>query len=87
LSGVQPQGLGAKEAEMQIVGKSLCSKAGQRALRSLPLAEYSRHRSEAMQLLYLQLQEQIDEMDKVMSDLARERPQARPLMTHPGVGR
>lgn len=67
-------------------GKSLWSKAGQQALASLPLAEYSRQRREALQLFYTQLQVQIDELDKVVSDLARERPQARLLMTHPGVG-
>jgi transposase len=39
-----------------------------------------------LQLFYLHLQEQIDELDKVVSNLAREWPQTRLLMTHPGVG-
>jgi len=69
------------------LGKSLWSKAGQQALAFLPLAEHSRQRTEALQLFYTRLQKQIDELDKTVSDLAHERPQAHLLMTHPGVGR
>jgi transposase len=69
------------------MGTSLWSEAGQQALASLPLAEYSRERRDRLQQLYRQLQEQIDELDKVVSDLAHQRPRAPLLVTHPGVGR
>jgi transposase len=36
--------------------------------------------------LYAQLQERIQELDKEVEAQARQRPQARGLLTHPGVG-
>jgi len=68
------------------LGWSLWSKAGRQALAALPLGEFSSQRRAALQLLYVRLQEQIEELDKVVSKLAGERPQACLLMTHPGVG-
>ena len=67
-------------------GSSLWSQAGQQAIESLPLAPYEAQRRAALQRLYRQLQEQIDELDRKVRDLAWQRPPARLLMTHPGVG-
>ena len=62
------------------------SKAGLAAIRSLPLPPYSTERRDALVDLYLQLQEEIDELDKTVAECAAERERARLLMTYPGVG-
>jgi len=56
-------------------GRSLWSQAGQHALRALPLAPHASERRKALMTLYPRLQESIEQ-----------RPDARRLMTHPGVG-
>lgn len=67
-------------------GKTLWSQAGQHAIESLPLPPNAAYRRTELQGLYRTLDEQIDELDKRVSDHALERPGAKLLMTHPGVG-
>jgi hypothetical protein len=67
-------------------GASLWSQAGLHALEALPLAPYASQRRAALLTLYPQLQERIDDLNQQVSDQAWHRPQARLLMTHPGVG-
>jgi transposase len=67
-------------------GTSLWSQAGQHALKALPLAPHANQRRAALLTLYPRLQEAIDELNQQVSEQAWQRPQARRLMTHPGVG-
>lgn len=67
-------------------GKTLWSQAGQHAIASLPLPPNAAHRRAELQGLYRELNEQIDGLDKRVSDQAWQRPGAKRLMTHPGVG-
>jgi transposase len=67
-------------------GTSLWSKAGLHAIRSLPLPYYGTERRDALLRLYLQLRDEIDELDKSVAGCAEQRHRARLLMTHPGVG-
>jgi transposase len=68
------------------LGPSLWSQAGQQALRALPLAPHASQRRAALLALYPRLQKSIEELDQQVSEQAQQRPQARRLMTHPGVG-
>jgi transposase len=68
------------------LGHSLWSQAGQQALRTLPLAPHAGERRAALLTLYPRLQESIDELDQQVRQQAMAHPQARRLMTHPGVG-
>jgi transposase len=67
-------------------GAGLWTRDGQATLASLPLAPYAGHRRSELQALNDHLTKQIDELDQQVGEHARERPQARRLMTHPGVG-
>jgi transposase len=67
-------------------GKALWSQAGQHAIESLPLSAHTAYRRTELQDLYRKLQGQIDELDKRVNDQALQRPGAKLLMTHPGVG-
>jgi transposase len=67
-------------------GHSLWSPAGRQALEALPLAPYAHQRRAALLTLYPRLQESIDHLDQQVGEQAWQRPQARRLMTHPGVG-
>jgi transposase len=67
-------------------GKTLWSQAGQRAIESLPLPPQAAHRRTELQRLYHNLDEQIGELNKRVSDQAWQRAGAKRLMTHPGVG-
>src|ERR1700739_456337 len=67
-------------------GRSLWSQAGQGELRALPLAPHASERRTPLMTLYPRLQESIDELDRQVSEQAQQRPEARRLMTHPGVG-
>jgi transposase len=67
-------------------GSSLWSEAGQRAIASLSLTRYTAERRTALQALYRHLEEQIEDLNRKVEALAWQRPQARRLMTHPGVG-
>src|SRR6266436_2892699 len=67
-------------------GPALWSAAGQNALQALPLPPYSSQRRTELLRLYVQLQKRIQALDKEVDVQARQRPQARRLLTHPGVG-
>ena len=67
-------------------GHRLWSQAGQQALQALPMAPHTSQRRGVLLTLYPRLQERIDELDRQVSELAWQHPQARRLMTHPGVG-
>ncbi len=67
-------------------GHALWSAAGQSALRALPLPPYTSQRRNELLRLYAQMQKRIQELDKEVEAQARQRPQARRLLTHPGVG-
>lgn len=68
------------------LGHSLWSQAGQQVLQALPLAPHASHRRTALLALYPPLQESIEELDQQVRQQALAHPQARRLMTHPGVG-
>ena len=67
-------------------GRALWSATGQTALEALPLPPYTRQRRDELLALYAQLQKRIQELNKEVEAQARQRPQARRLLTHPGVG-
>jgi transposase len=67
-------------------GKALWSQAGQHAIESLPLPPHTAYRRTELQDLYHKLCEQIDELDQRVGEQALQRPGAKLLMTHPGVG-
>src|SRR2546422_8939330 len=54
--------------------------------RSLPLAPHAAHRRTELQALNCKLGKQIDELGERVMDQALQRPGAKLLMTHPGVG-
>src|SRR2546428_7678716 len=67
-------------------GQSLWSQAGRQAIASLPLAPHAAHRRTELQALNCKLGKQIDELGERVMDQALQRPGAKLLMTHPGVG-
>ena len=67
-------------------GAGLWSKAGQRTIGGLILPPHSGMRRDELMRLRVQLQEEIERLDQQAERVARERPLARLLMTHPGVG-
>jgi transposase len=67
-------------------GHALWSAAGRGALQALALPPYTSQRRTELLSLYVQLQKRIQELDQVVEAQARQRPQARRLLTHPGVG-
>src|SRR3989475_4512375 len=67
-------------------GQSLWSQAGQQVIASLPLAPHAAHRRTALQSLNCKLGKEIDELGERVMDQALQRPGAKLLMTHPGVG-
>jgi len=67
-------------------GSSLWSQLGQHMLQTLPLAPHASQRRTALLALYPRLQETIDNLDQRVREQALQRPRARQLMTHPGVG-
>src|ERR1700751_913292 len=68
------------------LGHSLWSRVVQQALRALPLAPHASERRAALLVLYPHLQGSIDELDKEVCEEVSQHPQARRLLTHPGVG-
>lgn len=67
-------------------GHRLWTAAGQQALQGLALSPYTSQRRNALLSLYAQLQKRIQELDQEVEAQAQQRPQARRLLTHPGVG-
>ena len=64
----------------------LWSRRGQATLAALPLAPHAADRRAHLQALHDHLTAHINELDQQVGAQATERPQARRLMTHPGVG-
>jgi transposase len=64
----------------------LWSKAGQQALRELPLAPWASRRREDLLKLKSELDEKISLLDQAAEEAAAKNEQARLLMTQPGVG-
>lgn len=67
-------------------GHSLWTCAGQHTLRALPLAAHASEQRDSLLTLYPQLEGPINELDRQVERQTQQRPQARRLMTHPGVG-
>jgi transposase len=67
-------------------GRALWNAAGKSALEALPLPSYSSQRRNNLLRLYAQLQKRIQELDKEVEAQAQQRPRARLLLTHVGVG-
>jgi transposase len=67
-------------------GAALWSGAGQATIAALALPPHAGQRRTELQTMYHQLNTQIDELDQRVADQAGQRPHARRLMTHPGVG-
>lgn len=66
--------------------EKLWSQAGQKALRELTLPGWAAQRRKDLLSLLASLNEQIGQLDQATEKAAEEDPQARLLMTHPGVG-
>jgi len=64
----------------------LWSQAGQKLLRELPLAGWAASRRANLLELMKLMDRQIAELDRALQQAAEENPQARLLMTQPGVG-
>jgi transposase len=67
-------------------GHTLWSRDGQAALTALPLPPHASYRRDELLALYRHLEGQIETLDDRVQHQANERPRARLLMTHPGVG-
>jgi transposase len=66
--------------------RTLWSAAGQKMLRELPLKPWASCRREDLLGLLGMLNEQVGKLDEAVQRAAEEHPQARLLMTQPGVG-
>jgi transposase len=67
-------------------GRALWTAAGRRALQDLALPPYTDQRRDELLALYTQLEKRIQQLDKQVETEAQQRPRARRLLTHPGVG-
>jgi transposase len=67
-------------------GPSLWSPAGQHAIASLSLRPPTAYRRSELQALYAKFEAEIEKLNQRVEEQACERPGARLLMTHPGVG-
>jgi transposase len=67
-------------------GAALWSGEGQATIASLALPPHAGQQRTELQAMYGHLNTQIEELDQRVTDQADQRPQARRLMTHPGVG-
>jgi transposase len=66
--------------------RRLWSEAGQKLLRELPLKPWAARRREDLLGLLAMLDQQIGKLDAAVHSAAEQNPQARLLMTQPGVG-
>jgi len=66
--------------------RTLWSAAGQQALRELPLEGWAARRRHDLLQLLAGLEQQIGQLDRAAQAAAEQHPQARLLMTQPGVG-
>ena len=66
--------------------RTLWSQAGQKVLRELPLKPWAACRREDLLGLLAMLNQQVGELDGAVQQAAEQNPQAKLLMTQPGVG-
>ena len=64
----------------------LWSQAGQKMLRELPLKPWASCRREDLLGLLAMLNQQVGQLDGAVQQAAEQNPQAKLLMTQPGVG-
>jgi transposase len=67
-------------------GSSLWSHDGQAKIAFLPLTPHTAYRRNALQTMYKTMESEIENLTKQVTEQAGNRPGARRLMTHPGVG-
>jgi transposase len=67
-------------------GAALWSRAGQAGLSEVIFPAHTAHRRDMLQALYQHLCEQVTDLDRRVLAQVEQRPRARQLMTHPGVG-
>jgi transposase len=67
-------------------GSSLWTQAGQQAIASLRLSPHAAYRRNKLQAMYVKFETEIETLNQGVQQQAGERPAARLLMTHPGVG-
>ena len=67
-------------------GPSLWSHDGQSTIASLPLAPHAAYRRSELQAMYEKFETEIEKLNQRVEKQVCERPGARLLMTHPGVG-
>jgi transposase len=67
-------------------GPSLWSQVGQHAIASLSLRPHTAYRRSELQALYAKFEAEIEKLNQRVEEQACQRPGARLLMTHPGVG-
>jgi transposase len=66
--------------------RQLWSQAGQQLLRQLPLKPWASCRREDLLGLLAMLEQQLEKLDRAVAQAAENHPQAKLLMTQPGVG-
>ncbi len=67
-------------------GPSLWTQAGQQAIAALPLSPHAAYRRNELQAMYRKFETEIEKLNQRVEEQVCERPRARLLMTHPGVG-
>ncbi|HYY72113.1 MAG TPA: IS110 family transposase, partial [Candidatus Bathyarchaeia archaeon] len=67
-------------------GPSLLSYDGQAKIAFLPLLPHASYRRSRLQEMYRKMDEEIENLNQQVAEQAEQRPGARRLMTHPGVG-
>jgi transposase len=67
-------------------GPGLWSHDGQAKIAFLPLAPHASYRRSALQSTYRKMDEEIENLTEQVAEQAEQRPAARLLLTHPGVG-
>ena len=67
-------------------GPGLWSHEGQANIACLPLAPHASYRRSALQTTYRKMDEEIENLTEQVAEQAEQRPAARLLLTHPGVG-
>jgi transposase len=67
-------------------GPALWSQDGQNKIASLPLAPHTAYRRSELQAMYEKFEAEIEKLNQRVEEQASNRPGARLLMSHPGVG-
>ena len=67
-------------------GPALWTHEGQQEIAALPLSPHTAYRRSELQAMYRKFETEIEKLNKRVEEQVCERPRARLLMTHPGVG-